>query len=64
MERLEEKSAENWTPGGKNGLLRQDEVVMAIERGNHEELLSEKGRYYQLYTDAFETADDMESETA
>ncbi len=25
-----------------------------IERGNHEELLKEKGKYYQLYTGAFE----------
>ena len=25
-----------------------------IERGDHEALLSEKGRYYQLYTGQFE----------
>ena len=25
-----------------------------IERGSHEELISEKGKYYQLYTGAFE----------
>ena len=25
-----------------------------IERGNHEHLIEEKGRYYQLYTGAFE----------
>lgn len=25
-----------------------------IERGDHESLLAEKGRYYQLYTGAFE----------
>jgi len=25
-----------------------------IERGNHEELMAEKGEYYQLYTGAFE----------
>ena len=25
-----------------------------IERGNHEKLLAEKGKYYQLYTGAFE----------
>ena len=25
-----------------------------IERGNHEELMAEKGTYYQLYTGAFE----------
>ncbi|MGI6555651.1 MAG: ABC transporter ATP-binding protein [Bacillota bacterium] len=27
-----------------------------IERGNHEELLEQRGRYYQLYTGAFELA--------
>jgi len=25
-----------------------------IERGNHDELLKQKGTYYQLYTGAFE----------
>ena len=25
-----------------------------IERGNHEQLIAQKGRYYQLYTGAFE----------
>jgi len=25
-----------------------------IERGNHEKLIAEKGKYYQLYTGAFE----------
>ena len=25
-----------------------------IERGSHDELLSQKGRYYQLYTGQFE----------
>ena len=25
-----------------------------IERGNHEELIAERGKYYQLYTGAFE----------
>lgn len=25
-----------------------------IERGTHEELIEEKGKYYQLYTGAFE----------
>lgn len=25
-----------------------------IERGNHDELLEQKGRYYQLYTGQFE----------
>lgn len=35
-----------------------------IERGSHDELIGKKGRYYQLYTGAFETADDLEEETA
>ncbi len=40
--------------------VRDAEVIMVmehgriIERGNHEKLLAEKGRYYQLYTGAFE----------
>ena len=25
-----------------------------IERGNHEDLIAERGKYYQLYTGAFE----------
>ncbi len=25
-----------------------------IERGNHEQLIAQRGRYYQLYTGAFE----------
>jgi len=25
-----------------------------IERGSHDDLLAEKGKYYQLYTGAFE----------
>ena len=25
-----------------------------IERGNHDQLIAEKGKYYQLYTGAFE----------
>ena len=28
--------------------------VRIIERGNHEQLIAEKGKYYQLYTGAFE----------
>ncbi|WP_320129807.1 ABC transporter ATP-binding protein [uncultured Sphaerochaeta sp.] len=40
--------------------IRNSDVIMVledgkiIERGNHEKLISEKGRYYQLYTGAFE----------
>jgi ATP-binding cassette subfamily B protein len=30
------------------------ELGRIIERGNHEKLISEKGKYYQLYTGAFE----------
>ncbi len=32
-------------------VLEKGEV---IERGDHEELLAQKGRYYQLYTGQFE----------
>lgn len=30
------------------------EQGVIIERGNHEELIEKKGKYYQLYTGAFE----------
>ncbi len=32
-------------------VLEQGEI---IERGDHEQLLEQKGKYYQLYTGAFE----------
>ena len=32
-------------------VLEQGEI---IERGSHEQLIAEKGKYYQLYTGAFE----------
>ena len=35
-----------------------------IERGSHDELIEQKGRYYQLYTGAFESADEFKEETA
>jgi len=35
-----------------------------IERGNHDELIEKKGRYYRLCTGAFESADEFEIETA
>ena len=30
------------------------ELGHIIERGNHEQLIAERGKYYQLYTGAFE----------
>ena len=41
------------------GILRrvcivEDEQGEIIERGDHEDLLAQHGRYYQLYTGAFE----------
>lgn len=35
-----------------------------IERGNHDELMEQKGRYYQLYTGFFESADEMDGALA
>ena len=40
--------------------IRNSDVIMVleqgkiIERGNHDELLKQKGTYYQLYTGGFE----------
>ena len=40
--------------------MRNSKAIMvlekgeSIERGNHDELLEQKGRYYQLYTGQFE----------
>ena len=40
--------------------IRNSDVIMVmekgeiIERGNHEQLLEKKGKYYQLYTGMFE----------
>ena len=37
--------------GCQTPVLEQGHI---IERGNHEDLLKQKGKYYQLYTGAFE----------
>ena len=40
--------------------VRNADVIMVlengriIERGNHDKLIADKGKYYQLYTGAFE----------
>lgn len=40
--------------------VRNSQVIMVlsqgriIERGSHEQLIAERGQYYQLYTGAFE----------
>jgi len=40
--------------------VQNSDVIMVlehghiIERGNHEQLIAEQGKYYQLYTGAFE----------
>ncbi len=47
--------------------IRNSDMIMVmdqgriVERGNHDELMETKGKYYQLYTGAFETADEMEA---
>ena len=40
--------------------IKNSDVIMVleqgriIERGNHDDLIEQKGKYYQLYTGAFE----------
>ncbi|QQO07784.1 ABC transporter ATP-binding protein [Breznakiella homolactica] len=50
--------------------IRNSQAIMVldqgriVEQGNHDELIEQKGRYYRLYTGAFETADELAAETA
>ncbi|MGL6201365.1 MAG: ABC transporter ATP-binding protein [Lachnospiraceae bacterium] len=50
--------------------IKNSEAIMVldrgriIERGSHDSLIEEKGRYHQLYTGAFESADDLENQRA
>lgn len=38
----------------QNALPQRSLLGRIIERGGHEELIAQKGQYYQLYTGAFE----------
>ena len=48
------------TPAHRLSTIQNSDAIMVleqghiIERGNHEDLLKQKGKYYQLYTGAFE----------
>lgn len=48
--------------------IKNSDVIMVmdngriIERGDHDSLIKDRGRYYQLYTGSFGTIDEMEAE--
>ncbi len=50
--------------------IQNSEAIMVldngriIERGSHDDLIGQKGRYYQLYTGAFESADEYAETSA
>lgn len=50
--------------------IQNSEAIMVldngriIERGSHDDLIEQKGRYYQLYTGAFESADEYAETSA
>ena len=57
---LQEKMACGCVTPKRSATVRNSDVIMVldhgniIERGSHDELIAQKGEYYQLYTGAVE----------